>query len=97
MSAPEKDVKTAVESVSRLVPSFRRIAPDEEARLYSTAVPEAYMVQYGYHDGSEHTLSKHFVRYIEPTEGEYDQQVEYDMDEQGVCMALTQTNNGSTA
>lgn len=84
------DVKAVVEKAARLVPSFRRVSPEEEAFIASTAhVPESYMVQYGYHDGhtTDYSLPKHLVRYIEPTEGEFDQQVEYDMDEQGTWVA----------
>jgi len=83
MSAPEKDVKLATKSATRLVPSFRRISSEEEERLSTaSSLPSAWMAQYGYHNGHEFSLPKHLVRYIEPTEGEFDQQVEYDMDEQ---------------
>ena len=88
MSAPEKDVKLATKSATRLVPSFRRISSEEEERLWTaSSLPSAWMAQYGYHNGHEFSLPKHLVRYIEPTEGEFDQQVEYDMDEQGTWVA----------
>ena len=83
MSAPDKDVKLATKSATRLVPSFCRISSEEEERLSTaSSLPSAWMAQYGYHNGHKFSLPKHLARYIEPTEGEFDQQVEYDMDEQ---------------
>lgn len=81
-------VASATSGAARLRPSFRRVDADELAVLSSApSVQDTHMVQYGYHDGSEQQLPTHLVRYIEPTEGEFDRQVEYDMDEQGACAA----------
>lgn len=77
---------SASSGAARLQPSYRRVEAEElEAVSSAPSVHDVHMVQYGYHDGSSQHLPPHLVRYIEPTEGEFDLQVEYDMDEQGAC------------
>lgn len=84
MPGPTNDPVAAKQGASKLAPIFHRISAEEEAAaLEAACVHGSQMAQYGYHDTNLHPLPKHLVRYIEPTEGEYDQRVEYDMDEQG--------------
>ncbi|WFD44069.1 hypothetical protein MPSI1_002734 [Malassezia psittaci] len=76
-------VESATSGAARLKPSFRLVPEDELTELSEApSVDDSHMVSYGYHDGSPRPLPAHLVRYIEPTEAEFDQQVEYDMDEQ---------------
>lgn len=83
MKDPAKQLAEARSGVERLKPSFRRIsAEEEEAQTQAACVHEAQMVPYGYHADTQYALPRHLVRYIEPTEDEFDKQVEYDMDEQ---------------
>lgn len=77
-------VASATSGAARLRPSYELVGPEELVVLSAApSVHDPHMVQYGYHDGSEQRLPPHLVRYIEPTEAEFDRQVEYDMDEQG--------------
>ncbi|WFD20209.1 hypothetical protein MCAP1_002453 [Malassezia caprae] len=81
MKDPAKQLAAARSGAERLKPSFRHISAEEEEEQ-AACVHEAQMVQYGYHADTHHELPRHLVRYIEPTEDEFDRQVEYDMDEQ---------------
>jgi len=75
------DAGAAERGAARLRPSFRRASADELEGCRLTY--DAHFAQYGYHDGSDVEQPQHLVRYIEPTEDQFDAQVEYDMDEQG--------------
>lgn len=63
--------------------SFRKVPP-EEALLFR--IPpgfiDAQALPFGYNDGSEYDKPDHYIRYVEPIEGDLKKQVEYDMDEQ---------------
>ncbi|SAM86156.1 related to Peregrin (Bromodomain and PHD finger-containing protein 1) [Ustilago bromivora] len=63
--------------------SFRKVPPDE-ALLFSIppGIVDPHALPFGYNDGSEFDKPDHYIRYVEPIEGELKKQVEYDMDEQ---------------
>ncbi|PKI83844.1 Nto1p [Malassezia vespertilionis] len=78
-----KTVASASSGAAKLIPSFRKTSDEAVDHAGQLAhVGEQQMAQYGYHDGGDRPLPPHLARYIEPTEGEFDKQVEYDMDEQ---------------
>lgn len=81
MHGPQNDPAAARQGAARLQPSFRWVGLDEAP---DAGASEAHLQQYGYRAaGQPFQLPAHLVRYIEPTESEFDRQVEYDMDEQG--------------
>lgn len=82
MKDPARQLSEARRGAERLRPSFRRISEEEEAQAQAACVHDAQMAQYGYHADTHYELPRHLVHYIEPTEDEFDKQVEYDMDEQ---------------
>lgn len=64
--------------------SFRKI-PEEEANqlLIPAGTQNAAHITFGFNDGCEFERPEHYLRHVEPIESELNQQVEYDMDEQG--------------
>lgn len=89
MSDAAQQLAEARRGAARLRPSFRRVSAEEEARTQAACVYEPQMAPYGFHAAAQNALPPHLVHYLEPTEDEFDQQVEYDMDEQGTLHALT--------
>ncbi|WFD31598.1 hypothetical protein MSPP1_002637 [Malassezia sp. CBS 17886] len=76
-------VDLAVASAARLQPRYRQISSEEHAaETVATHLHDAHMAQFGYRSGDACALPPHLVRHLEPTENEFDCQVEYDMDEQ---------------
>lgn len=63
--------------------SFRKVPP-EEALLFHIppGIVDPHALSFGYNDGSNFDKPDHYIRYLEPIEGDLKKQVEYDMDEQ---------------
>ncbi|SPO30428.1 related to Peregrin (Bromodomain and PHD finger-containing protein 1) [Ustilago trichophora] len=63
--------------------SFRKVPPDEALLFHiSPGIIDPHAIPFGYNDGSEYDKPDHYIRYVEPSEGDLKKQVEYDMDEQ---------------
>ncbi|CDU24278.1 related to Peregrin (Bromodomain and PHD finger-containing protein 1) [Sporisorium scitamineum] len=63
--------------------SFRTVPPDEALIFHiPPGIIDTHCIPFGYNDGSEFVKPHHYVRYVEPIEGDLKKQVEYDMDEQ---------------
>ncbi|SPO31613.1 related to Peregrin (Bromodomain and PHD finger-containing protein 1) [Ustilago trichophora] len=63
--------------------SFRKVPPHEALLFHiSPGIIDSHALPFGYNDGSEYVKPHHYIRYVEPIEGDLKKQVEYDMDEQ---------------
>ncbi|GAK67398.1 bromodomain and PHD finger-containing protein 3 isoform X5 [Moesziomyces antarcticus] len=63
--------------------SFRKIPPDESLLFHiPPGIIDPHALPFGYNDGAEYVKPHHYIRYVEPAEGDLKRQVEYDMDEQ---------------
>ncbi|CBQ71306.1 related to Peregrin (Bromodomain and PHD finger-containing protein 1) [Sporisorium reilianum SRZ2] len=63
--------------------SFRKVPPDEALIFHiPPGIIDAHAVPFGFNDGAEFDKPHHYIRYVEPIEGDLKKQVEYDMDEQ---------------
>ncbi|SNX87844.1 related to Peregrin (Bromodomain and PHD finger-containing protein 1) [Melanopsichium pennsylvanicum] len=63
--------------------SFRKIPPDEALFLHiPPGIIDPHALPFGYNDSSQFDKPDHYIRYVEPIEGDLKKQVEYDMDEQ---------------
>ncbi|EST07327.1 Bromodomain protein [Kalmanozyma brasiliensis GHG001] len=63
--------------------SFRKVPPDEALIFHiPPGIIEPHALPFGYNDSSNYDKPDHYIRYLEPIEGDLKKQVEYDMDEQ---------------
>lgn len=63
--------------------SFRKVPPDEALIFHiPPGILDINSIPFGYNNGSEFDKPHHYIRYVEPMEGDLKRQVEYDMDEQ---------------
>ncbi|KAJ9475943.1 NuA3 HAT complex component NTO1 [Pseudozyma hubeiensis] len=63
--------------------SFRKVPPDEALVFHiPPGIIDVHTLPFGFNDGSDYEKPHHYIRYLEPIEGDLKRQVEYDMDEQ---------------